>query len=280
VPELEALLGSTHPQLACMVIEAVGPAAAHFAPLLEQVERRALEAASAQISARYTETASLTAQQVPADTLPRQRRAPGLADPWITALTAARTRFAVTGDEAALLHTVDDVLTLTVPMRRSTEESGEDTRPKSAEAASAAQDAATLANALACCLSLIGPAAGASRMSWPEQWLRANERWWRSHGAVPVALAHWRVTGDSSLALQVFGRVLNRRPGAAYHQIELTVLRSVAEMGPAARALAPLLHACLDRDERITNGDGWRGIALDDEAQQLAMTTLAAMSAD
>jgi hypothetical protein len=239
----------------------------------------ALEAASAQISARYAETASPTAQQAPAAPSPRQRRAPGLADPWITALTAARTRFAVTGEEGALLHTVDDVLTLTASLRQGTEEGCGDTRPKSAGAASAVRDAAVLASALARCLSLLGPA-GASRMSWPEQWLCANERWWRSHEAVPVASAHWRVTGDSSLAVQVFDRVLNRRPGAAYSKIELTALRSVAEMGPAARALAPLLHACLDRDERITDGGGWRGIALDDEAQHLALTALAAMSTD
>jgi hypothetical protein len=278
LPELEVLLVSTHPQLACTVIEAAGPAASHCAPRLEHVERMALEATSAQISARCAETASPTAQQAPTEASPGQRNLPGLADPWITALTAARTRFAVTGDESALLHTVDDVLTLTAPLRRGTEAGGEEIRPKSAVAASAARDAAVLASALARCLSLLGPAAArGSRMSWPEQWLRANERWWRSHEAVPVAWAHWRVTGDSSLALQVFDRVLNSRPGAAYSQIELAALRRVADMGPAARALAPLLHAFLDRDERINDGGGWRGMALDDEAQQVALTFLAAL---
>jgi hypothetical protein len=102
----------------------------------------------------------------------------------------------------------------------------------------------------------------------------------QSHEAVPVAWAHWRVTGEGGLALQVFDCVLNLRPGAAYSQIELAALRRVADMGPAVRALAPLLHACLDRDERITDGGGWRAMALDDEVQQLALLALAAMSTD
>jgi hypothetical protein len=86
------------------------------------------------------------------------------------------------------------------------------------------------------------------------------------------------VTGDSDLALQVFGHILDRRSGAAYSQIELTALRRVAEMGPAARELAPLLQECLDHDERATASGGWRGIVLDNEVQQLASSALAAIS--
>lgn len=275
LPELEALLNSTHPQLAFTVIEAMGPAAVRVVPRLDAVERTALEAVAAQIPARYVQTASPAASS---DAGPGQRRVPGLADPWITALAAARTRFAVTGDGAALLHTVDDVLTLTAPLRQDTAPGSEDTRPTSAESAAKRRDAAMLASALAHCLSLPGPAAGANRMSWPEQWLRANERWWRSHEAVSIAWAHWRVTGDNGLALRVLGRILDCEPRAAYSQIELAALRRVAEMGPAACELASLVQECLDRDERVTDGGGWRAIALDDEVQQLASTAMTRMN--
>ncbi|WP_026413254.1 hypothetical protein [Actinomadura oligospora] len=245
MPELEALLQSTHPQLACTVIEAVGPAAAHCVPHLKRVERNALEGPPTPDSA-------------------------GLA------LTVARTRFAVTGDETALLSTVDEVLTLTAPLREGAGTELKNSRPASATEASARWHVATLASALARCLSPLGPRAGTGRTTWLEQWLRANQRLWRSHEAIPVARAHWKVTGDSHLALQVFQSVLDAPPGAAYSQIELAALRNVAEMGPEAQALAPLLHACLDRDERISDNGGWRGIALDDEAQQLATAALSA----
>ncbi|MGW7043242.1 hypothetical protein ACWGDT_11050 [Streptomyces avermitilis] len=79
-------------------------------------------------------------------------------------------------------------------------------------------------------------------MRRPEQWLRANERWWRSDEAVLVAWAHWRVTGDSSLALQVFQRVLDSRPGAAYGQIELAALRRVEKPGPTENRV---YHLCV-----------------------------------
>jgi hypothetical protein len=259
------------------VIEATGPAATRVVPRLDAVERTALEAAAVQIPARYAQTVSpTTTGQAPSARL-GQRRVPGLADPWITALAAARTRFAVTGDGAALLHTVDEVLALTVALRQDTASRSEDALPASAESAAKGRDAATLASALARCLSLLGPTAGTNRISWPMQWLRVNEWRWRSHEAIPIAWAHWRVTGDTGLALWVLGHILDRRPGAAYSQIELTALRRIAEMGPAARKLAPLLQECLDRNERVTGG-GWRGIALDDEVQRLASAALATMN--
>ncbi|WP_189950548.1 HEAT repeat domain-containing protein [Streptomyces alanosinicus] len=279
VPELEALLDSAHPRLACTVIEAVGPAAAHCVPHLERVERLALEASSTQMSARRAHDTSPTGEETPAHPSPGRQRVPGPADLWVTALTAAWTRFAVVGDEAALLCTVDEVLTMTAPLRQGAEAGREDSLPESATAALAARDAATLASTVARCLSVLGPGAGASRMRWPEQWLRANERWWRSHEAVLVAWAHWRVTGDSGLALQVFQRVLDSRPGAAYGPIELAALRRVTDMRSEARALAPLLHACLDRDERISDSGGWRGMALDEEVRELASTMLATLPA-
>ncbi|MEV7505452.1 hypothetical protein [Streptomyces sp. NPDC093018] len=45
-------------------------------------------------------------------------------------------------------------------------------------------------------------------------------------------------------------------------------------LGPEARALAPLLRVC--RDERLCDGGGWRGMALDEEVRELAAAALVA----
>jgi hypothetical protein len=267
--ELEALLGSTYPQLALTVIEAAGPTAAAFAPRLERLQRECLEAAAA----RLIPSAGLDVT----DTALKLR--PGQSAPWITARAAAGTHFVLTGDDQALLRTVDDVLALTAPIRHDAAAAGGATGLMYTPAA-------TLAGALARCLSPLGPAA-ADRMSWPAQWLRANH--WRrtSHEAVQVLPAHgvsreavqvagalWRTTGDSGLACRVFEHVLNGPPPSGYDPVELAVLRLVADMGAAARPLAPLLRARLDRDERFFNS-GWRGIAQDEEARQLLTRALA-----
>ncbi|WP_190214410.1 HEAT repeat domain-containing protein [Kitasatospora indigofera] len=272
-PELARLLDSTHPQLACTVVEAAGPAVADLAPQLERVGAEALVVAAARMSERYRDVA-LPGRPAPSGPPPGRRAEPGLADPWITALTTARAHFAVTGDGAALLRTVDQVLAVTAPLRRSVTGGGEGGRPGSAEEAAAAREAAALASALARCLAPLGPAAGAGRVGWTERWLRGNEGWWRSHEAVDVAWAHWRVTGDGDLARRVFARLLTRGPGQSFSPVELAALRRVAEAGPAARAPVPLLQACLDQDERIVGEGGWRGIVQDDEVQRLAAAAL------
>ncbi|MFJ3646423.1 HEAT repeat domain-containing protein [Streptomyces murinus] len=271
LPELAALLDAGHPRLACTVIEALGPAAGHCRPHLERAERTALAAASAGLSALPTAPADPSA---PSATSPTRPRPPGPIDHCLTALTVARTRFAVDGDEAALLRTVDAVLTSTAVLCPGVEETHG--CPRSAAAVSAIRDTAALASAVARCLAALGPGAGASRMRRPEQWLRATAWRWRSHESVAVARAHRRVTGDSGLALQVLGRVLEIRPGAAYSPIELAALRALTDLGPEARSLAPLLRACRDRDERLCDGGGWRGMALDEEARRRAAAALSA----
>lgn len=267
--ELEALLGSTRPQLALTVIEAAGPAAAAFAPHLERLQRECLEAAAARL--------------IPSPGLDVTDKAlnlrPGQSAPWITALAAAGTCFVLTGDGQALLRTADEVLALTAPIRH--HDAAADGGPNLMYT-----PAADLAGALARCLSPLGPAA-ADRMSWPAQWLRANHwrrrshgavqalpGWWVSRAAVQVAGALWRTTGDGGLACRVFEHVLNGPPPSSNDPVELDVLRHVADMGAAARPLAPLLRALLDRDERIFTS-GWRGIAQDEEARQLLTRALA-----
>ncbi|MGM9335970.1 hypothetical protein [Streptomyces murinus] len=269
LPELAALLDAGHPRLACTVIEALGPAAGHCRPRLERAARTALAASSAGPSTHRTANSSAVSA-----TSPTRPRPPGPVDHCLTALTVARTRFAVDGDEAALLRTVDEVLTSTAVLCQGVEEAHG--RRRSAAAASAIRDTAALASAVARCLAALEPGAGASRMRRPEQWLRATEWRWRSHESVAVARAHRRVTGDSGLALQVYRHVLKIRPGAACSPIELAALRGLTDLGPEAQALAPLLRAYRDRDERLCDGGGWRGMALDEEARRLAAAALSA----
>ncbi|MYR86617.1 hypothetical protein GTY41_17155, partial [Streptomyces sp. SID685] len=102
-------------------------AAGHCRPLLERAERTALAAASAGPTACPTAPADSSAASA---TSPTRARPPGPVDHCLTALTVARTRFAVDGDEAALLRTVDAVLTSTAALCRGVEETPG--RPRSA----------------------------------------------------------------------------------------------------------------------------------------------------
>jgi hypothetical protein len=62
------------------------------------------------------------------------------------------------------------------------------------------------------------------------------------------------------------------------HKRQLPVVRSVlrhlAEFGPAAMRFQPLLRAMVNQDERLVHSGGWRGIAEDDEAVALATMAL------
>jgi hypothetical protein len=53
-------------------------------------------------------------------------------------------------------------------------------------------------------------------------------------------------------------------------------LRYLAFLGPTATQLTELLHRAAEQDERLLYSGGWRGIAEDDEARELATQALAA----
>jgi hypothetical protein len=57
-----------------------------------------------------------------------------------------------------------------------------------------------------------------------------------------------------------------------------SVLRYLAEFGPAAARFESLLRQLVDQDERLVYSGGWRGIAEDDEAVTLATAALKSMA--
>lgn len=68
-----------------------------------------------------------------------------------------------------------------------------------------------------------------------------------------AALALWRVTGDADTALAVLPAVWSENPFTREH-----IARGIAEMGPPARAVAPLLREELGRRRRHTAREhGW-----------------------
>ncbi len=54
--------------------------------------------------------------------------------------------------------------------------------------------------------------------------------------------------------------------------IELAALRALTDLEPEVRSLAPLLRAYRDRAERLCDGGGPPGMALDEEVRRLAAT--------
>jgi hypothetical protein len=89
-------------------------------------------------------------------------------------------------------------------------------------------------------------------MSWPEQWLRANERWWRSQEAVPVAWAHWRVAGGLGMGATMMPTVTGamqtlRRESVARGTTTVNIIQQVgASVGTAVLSIV-LVNAISDR---------------------------------
>jgi hypothetical protein len=104
--------------------------------------------------------------------------------------------------------------------------------------------------------------------------LQEKQASWTNWTGVELAYAHFRITGDAALCLEVFDTALD----PLRHKRQLPVVRSVlgrlAEFGPAAMRFQPLLREMVNQDERLVHRGGWRGIAEDDEAVALATMAL------
>jgi len=111
-----------------------------------------------------------------------------------------------------------------------------------------------------------------------ESLLQEKRASWSSSEGVELAHAHFRMTGDAALCLDVFDTALE----PLRHQRQIPVVRSVlrylVELGAAAASFAPLLQQVVDQDERLVYSGGWRGIAEDDEAVALATAALRSMT--
>jgi hypothetical protein len=126
-------------------------------------------------------------------------------------------------------------------------------------------------------LADFGPLAGRHR-DRVEHLLQAERSLWASWEGVELAHAHYRMTGDAALCLEVFDTALDPLRHRRQLPVIRTVLRYLAELGPAAVRFEPLLHLAVNQDERLVYSGGWRGIAEDDEAVELATGALESMT--
>ena len=104
--------------------------------------------------------------------------------------------------------------------------------------------------------------------------LRSDRSWWDSWTGVEAAHAHWRLTGESELCLEVFDAALDPLREGKQLPVSRQVLRYLPEFGPAAARFTSLLEDTVNRDDRLVDNGGWRGIAEDDAALALARVAL------
>lgn len=109
--------------------------------------------------------------------------------------------------------------------------------------------------------------------------LNADQRYWPSWPGIEAAHAHWRITGDPALCLDVFDTALDPLRHGRQLPISRQVLRYLPALGSAAAVFRPLLENMVAGSERLIYSGGWRGIAEDDEAVGLARIAISAISA-
>ncbi|WP_194909553.1 HEAT repeat domain-containing protein [Catenulispora rubra] len=107
--------------------------------------------------------------------------------------------------------------------------------------------------------------------------LNAKRSYWQSWPGVEAAHAHWRITSDPTLCLDVFDAALDPLRHGRLLPISRQALRYLPELGSAAAAFRPLLEQTMASQERLLYSGGWRGIAEDEEVVSLARAAIAAM---
>jgi hypothetical protein len=127
-------------------------------------------------------------------------------------------------------------------------------------------------------LSDLGPAA-TRYLPRIERRLREKPQFWPTWRGVELGYAHYRITGDPALCLDVFDAALDPLRHNRQLPVSRQALRYIAAIGPAAARFTQLLHQAATQDERLRDSGGWRGIIEDEEAQSLAHRALAAVTA-
>jgi hypothetical protein len=110
-----------------------------------------------------------------------------------------------------------------------------------------------------------------------EALLLGNPGYWRHWQGAELAHAHWRMTGNPTLALTVFQQTLAPLRDLQSLPVMRSVLGYLAAIGPEARGLRPLLQSVVDTDQRLIGSGGWCGIAEDDDYRDLAAVAIRAM---
>lgn len=111
-----------------------------------------------------------------------------------------------------------------------------------------------------------------------EHLLQQKRASWTSWEGVELAHTHFRITGDAAVCLDVFDTALDPLRHQRQLPVVRTVLRYLAELGPAAIRFESLLQQVVNQDERLVYNGGWQGIAEDDEAVALATAALHSMA--
>jgi hypothetical protein len=208
LPELRALLDTSHRALACRVIGELGPDATEAAEDLH----------------RLATTTGLGAD-------PRD------------GATLAWAYFKVTGDAAPFLRAISLEQGISTP------------HEVFRQIADLGPRASTLADTIA-------------------ELLHTNHDYWDGWTGVEAARAHWRITGDAGLCIEVFDAALDPLRHGRQLPVSRQVLRYLPALGGAAGAFRPLLEEMIARPERLVYSGGWRGLAEDDEAVGLARAAL------
>jgi len=111
-----------------------------------------------------------------------------------------------------------------------------------------------------------------------ERWLAERPQLWPTGEGVESGFAHYRITGDPAMCLNVLDAALDPLRHNRQLPVSRQALRYIARIGPAATGFTPLLRAAIEQDERLLSSGGWRGITEDEQAQTLATQALAALT--
>jgi hypothetical protein len=107
-----------------------------------------------------------------------------------------------------------------------------------------------------------------------ERQLEDNPDYWPTWDGVELGFAHYRITGDPARCLAVFDAALDPLRHSRQLPVSRQALRYLTVLGPTAAEFTPLLRRAVEQDERLLYAGGWRGIAEDDEARDLANQAL------
>ncbi|SNT49879.1 hypothetical protein SAMN05421812_107258 [Asanoa hainanensis] len=111
-----------------------------------------------------------------------------------------------------------------------------------------------------------------------ERRLAADPQQHPTWNSVELGFAHYRITGDPTLCLDVLGAALESLRHDRQLPVSRRALQCLSSIGRAAAGFAPLLREAVEQDERFIHSGGWRGIAEDDEARGLATAALSAVT--
>jgi hypothetical protein len=111
-----------------------------------------------------------------------------------------------------------------------------------------------------------------------EQRLTGQPQSWPTWEGVELGFAHYRITDDPALCLEVLDAALDPLRHNRQLPTSRQALRYIAAHGPAAARFMPLLRNAVEQDERLLYSGGWRGITEDEAAHTLAKQALAAIA--